>query len=91
MPSVVSLPERRFAELTARRIRRGTFTGVDELIDAIDLWAEAGNLDPSPSSGMPPPRRSSKRSPEDEPPPPDQIRDAAPSLAETGEHGRKHE
>lgn len=46
--SWLNLVERWFAELTARRIRRGTFTSVDELIEAIDLWAEAWNKNPQP-------------------------------------------
>ncbi|MFH2071556.1 MAG: IS630 family transposase [Actinomycetota bacterium] len=46
--SWLNLVERWFAELTRRRLRRGTFTSVDNLIEAIELWAEAWNLDPQP-------------------------------------------
>lgn len=40
--------ERWFGELTTRRLRRGIFTSVDHLIEAIELWAEAWNLRPQP-------------------------------------------
>ena len=46
--SWLNLIESWFAQLTNRRLRRGTFTSVDELVDAIDLWAEAWNEDPRP-------------------------------------------
>jgi transposase len=46
--SWLNLVERWFKELTDRRLRRGTFTSVPELIDAIRTWAEARNEDPKP-------------------------------------------
>ena len=38
----------RFRELTAKRLRRGSFTSVQQLIDAIDLWTDRWNDDPKP-------------------------------------------
>jgi len=46
--SWLNLVEGWFAQLTNRRLRTGTFTSVHELVDAIDLWAEAWNEDPRP-------------------------------------------
>jgi transposase len=46
--SWLNLVERWFAELTSRRLRRGTFSSVDALIEAIETWAEHWNDDPKP-------------------------------------------
>jgi len=46
--SWLNLIERWFKELTDRRLRRGVFTSVDNLIDAIELWTEHWNHDPQP-------------------------------------------
>jgi len=46
--SWLNLVERWFKELTERRLRRGVFTSVGDLIDAIELWAEHWNDDPKP-------------------------------------------
>jgi transposase len=46
--SWLNLVERWFKELTDRRLRRGTFTGVPALIDAIETWVEHWNDDPKP-------------------------------------------
>jgi transposase len=46
--SWLNLVERFFAELTNRRLRRGTFTSVPVLIDAIDTWIANWNADPKP-------------------------------------------
>ena len=35
-------------ELTDRRLRRGTFSSVADLIDAVELWTEHWNDDPQP-------------------------------------------
>jgi DDE superfamily endonuclease len=43
-----NLIERWFKELTDRRLRRGVFTSVADLSDAITPWAEHGNHDPKP-------------------------------------------
>jgi len=43
-----NLVERWFKELTERRLRRGVFTSVPQLIDAIELWSEHWNDDPKP-------------------------------------------
>lgn len=43
-----NLVERWFKELTERRLRRGVFTSVPQLIDAIELWTEHWNDDPKP-------------------------------------------
>lgn len=32
----------------ARRLRRGSFISLDHLADAIDIWTEAWNTDPTP-------------------------------------------
>jgi transposase len=46
--SWLNLVEGWFALLTNRRLKDGTFTSVDDLIDAIDLWAEHWNDNPKP-------------------------------------------
>ena len=46
--SWLNLVERWFKELTDRRLRRGTFTSVPALIDAIETWVEHWNEDPKP-------------------------------------------
>jgi transposase len=46
--SWLNLVERFFAELTAKRIRRGTFTSVDELEDAIHDYLMRHNAAPKP-------------------------------------------
>lgn len=46
--SWVNLVERWFAELTERRLRRGVFTSVPNLIDAITTWAANWTTDPKP-------------------------------------------
>jgi transposase len=46
--SWVNLVERWFKELTDRRLRRGIFTSVPALVEAIQLWAAHWNEDPKP-------------------------------------------
>jgi transposase len=46
--SWLNLVERFFAEITQKRIRRGTFTSVDELKDAIHDYLDRHNADPKP-------------------------------------------
>jgi len=46
--SWLNLVERWFNELTRRRLRRGVFSSVPALIDAITVWAEHWNEDPKP-------------------------------------------
>ena len=46
--SWLNLVEGWFHLLTQRRLRRGTFTSVDALIEGIGLWAEHWNDDPQP-------------------------------------------
>ncbi len=46
--SWLNLVERWFKELTDRRLRRGVFTSVAVLKDAIELWVEHWNDDPKP-------------------------------------------
>jgi transposase len=46
--SWLNLIERWFKELTDKRIRRGRFTSVAELSEAITIWAEHWNTDPKP-------------------------------------------
>ena len=48
LSSWVNLVERWFKELTDKRLRRGRFTSVADLIDAITTWAEHWNNDPKP-------------------------------------------
>jgi transposase len=44
--SWLNLVERWFKELTDKRLRRGVFTSVTELTEAITVWAEHWNTDP---------------------------------------------
>ena len=46
--SWTNLVERWFKELTERRLRRGVFTSVSALVEAIELWTEHWNDDPKP-------------------------------------------
>jgi transposase len=46
--SWLNLIERWFKELTDRRLRRGVFTSVADLSEAITTWAEHWNTDPKP-------------------------------------------
>jgi transposase len=46
--SWLNLVERWFKELTDRRLRRGVFTSVPALIDAITSWTDHRNQDPKP-------------------------------------------
>jgi transposase len=46
--SWLNLVEGWFSMLTERRLRRGVFTSVDELVTAIEVWAEHWNDDPKP-------------------------------------------
>ena len=46
--SWLNLVERWFREITDKRIRRGTFTNVPSLIDAIMAYIEGHNQDPTP-------------------------------------------
>jgi transposase len=46
--SWLNLIERWFKELTDKRLRRGTFTSVADLIAAITTWAEHWNTNPKP-------------------------------------------
>jgi transposase len=46
--SWLNLVERWFGELTERRLRRGVFSSVPHLIDAIELWTEHWNDNPRP-------------------------------------------
>ena len=46
--SWLNLVERWFKNLTDRRLRRGTFTSVPALIEAITTWTAHGNADPKP-------------------------------------------
>ena len=46
--SWVNLVERWFKELTDKRLRRGVFTSVADLIAAIELWVSHWNTDPKP-------------------------------------------
>jgi transposase len=46
--SWLNLIERWFKELTDRRLRRGVFTSVSDLSQAITTWAEHWNTDPKP-------------------------------------------
>jgi transposase len=43
-----NLVERWFGELTERRLRRGVFTSLPSLIEAIETWTEHWNDDPKP-------------------------------------------
>ena len=46
--SWLNLVERWFKEITDKRLRRGRFNSVAELVDAMELWAEHWNDDPRP-------------------------------------------
>lgn len=46
--SWLNLVERWFKELTERRLRRGVFTSVDDLVDALCGWTDHWNSDPKP-------------------------------------------
>lgn len=46
--SWLNLVERYFAEITRKRIRRGTFRNVSELIAAINDYVRQSNADPKP-------------------------------------------
>ncbi len=46
--SWLNLVEGWFKLLTERRLRRGTFTSVDQLVEAIEIWVEHWNDDPKP-------------------------------------------
>lgn len=46
--SWLNLIEGWFRQLTERRLRRGSFTSLEHLADAIRLWTEAWNTDPKP-------------------------------------------
>jgi transposase len=46
--SWLNLVERWFGELTERRLRRGVFSSVPHLIEAIELWTEHWNDNPRP-------------------------------------------
>ena len=46
--SWLNLVEGWFSLLTERRLRRGVFTSVEDLIEAIETWAEHWNDDPKP-------------------------------------------
>ena len=46
--SWLNLVERFFAEITSKRIRRGTFTSVTELEDAIHDYLDRHNAEPKP-------------------------------------------
>ncbi|QYB00755.1 IS630 family transposase [Rhodococcus sp. USK10] len=46
--SWLNLIERWFKELTDKRLRRGVFTSVNDLADAITTWAQHWNEDPKP-------------------------------------------
>ena len=45
--SWLNLVERWFKELTDKRLRRGRFTSVSELIDALEIWTKHWNDDPN--------------------------------------------
>ncbi len=46
--SWLNLVERWFGELTGKRIRRGTFISIDDLVAAIDEYLQAWNANPKP-------------------------------------------
>jgi transposase len=46
--SWLNLVERWFRELTERRLRRGVFTSVDDLLDALTGWTDNWNAEPKP-------------------------------------------
>ena len=53
--SWLNLVERWFKELTDKRLRRGRFTRVADLTEAITVWAEHWNAAPSPTRPHHPP------------------------------------
>jgi hypothetical protein len=61
--SWLNLVERFFRELSQRRLRRGVFKSIEELVHAILAYLDHHNDDPRPSSGALSPTRSSKKSP----------------------------
>jgi transposase len=61
--SWLNLVERWFGELTRKRIRRGVFRSVPELVTAIEDFIRVNNTHPHPSSGQQQSKRSWKRSP----------------------------
>ena len=74
--SWLNIIERWFKELTDRRLRRGVFTSVADLIDAIEIWAEHWNHDPEPFIWHKTAEEIITKSAADEPPSTSQIRDA---------------
>jgi transposase len=48
--SWLNLVERWFREITDKRIRRGSFCSVAELVEAINMYLEQNNLQPKPFS-----------------------------------------
>ena len=46
--SWLNLVESWFSQLTSRRLKKGTFSSVDQLEDAIGIWTEGWNEDPKP-------------------------------------------
>ena len=62
--SWLNLVERFFAEITRKRIRRGVFTSVADLEEAIHDYLDRHNAVPSPSSGPRPPKPSLQRNAE---------------------------
>lgn len=56
--SWLNLVERRFAELTTKKLRRGSHTSVRQLNADIRAWIESWNEEPRPTSGPRPPMRS---------------------------------
>jgi len=66
--SWVNLVERWFKGLTDKRLRRGIFTSVAELTEAITTWAAHCNTDPKPFIWKPPHKTSLPKSNAAEPP-----------------------
>ena len=60
--SWLNLVERWFAELTTKKLRRGTHTSVRQLNADIRAWIKPGTTTPSPTSGPRPPTKSSPAS-----------------------------
>ena len=54
----LNVVERFFRDITTKRIRRGAFSSVAVLVQAIESYIAAHNLDPSPSFGPPRPATS---------------------------------
>ena len=78
--SWLNLVERWFNELTDRRLRRGAFTSVAALIDAIETWTEHWNDDPKPFVWHKPAEEIIAKVAEAERHSTSQIRDAALAL-----------